>query len=158
MAREYAAPRRIGLHDVGGGGSYCGLIVPAPSGYTWRQQTSGLLCTQHDLEGIYVPFPGTALARELEGLHVGCCMDTRDDHEAAEAYRAAHPDEGAATEAWMRERMPELATLREAYAALDRPLGITPEEADQLDAVLRDVWLPLSAVPGRLERSTEDRV
>lgn len=36
VAREYAAPRRIGLYDVGGD-SNCGLIVPAPSGYTWRQ-------------------------------------------------------------------------------------------------------------------------
>lgn len=139
VAREYVAPHRIGLYDVGGGDSSCGLIVPASSGYLWLQQTSGLLCTQRDLEGIYV----------------GCCMDTRDDREAAEAYRAAHPEEVAATEAWFRERMPELAAFREAYAASDRPLGVTAEEADQLDALLREARLPLSIARESLERITE---
>lgn len=82
-------------------------------------------------------------------------MDTRDDHEAAEAYRAAHPEEVAATDAWIHEKMPELAALRDAYAASDRTLGITVEEVDELDAVLREARLPISVARDQLERSTE---
>jgi hypothetical protein len=155
VAREYAAPHRIALYDAGGGGLYCGLIAPAPSGYLWCQQTSGLLCTQRDLEGIYVPLPDSNLAQHLVELDIGCCTDTRDDREAAETYRASHPDEVAAGEAWIREHMPELAAVRDAFAAEDRPLGITAEEADQLDALLREVRLPLSVARERMERSTE---
>lgn len=155
LVQEYAAPHRIALYDMGGGSAYCGLIVPAPSGYLWRQQTSGMLCAQRDLEGIYLPIPDPELAQNLESLHVGCCMDTLDDWEAGEAYRAAHPEEVAAREAWTREHMPELAALQDALATADRPRGIDAEEADQLDALLREARLPLSVARDRLERSTE---
>lgn len=154
-AREYAAPHRIALYEVGGDEPYCGLIAPAPSGYLWRQQTSGLLCAQRDLEGIYLPIPDRDLARKLESLHPGCCMDTRDDWEAGEAYRAAHPEQVAASDAWRRERMPELAAIQDALATENRPRGIDGEEADQLDALLWDTSLPLSVARDRLERSTE---
>lgn len=155
LVQEYAAPHRIALYDIGGGAPYCGLIVPAPSGYLWRQQTSGMLCAQRDLEGIYLPIPDRDLAQNLESLHVGCCMDTRDDWEAGEAYRAAHPEEAAASEAWTREHMPALAALQDALATADRPRGIDGEEADQLDALLRGARLPLSVARDKLERSTE---
>ena len=155
LVQEYAAPHRIALYDVGGGEPYCGLIAPAPSGYLWRQQTSGMLCAQRDLEGIYLPIPDHDLGQNLEALHVGCCMDTRDDWEASEAYRTAHPEEVAASEAWTREHMPELAAIQDALVSADRPRGITVEEADQLDALLRAARLPLSVARDRLERSTE---
>ncbi len=140
---------------MGAGDPYCGLIAPAPSGYLWRQQTSGILCAQRDLEGIYVPIPDRDLAQQLEELHVGCCMDTRDDWEAGEAYRAARPEEVAASEAWTREHMPELAAIQDALATADRPRGIDSDEADQLDALLRKAQLPLSVARDKLERSTE---
>jgi hypothetical protein len=155
LAREYAAPRRIALYDVGGGEPYAGLIVPAPSGFRWRQQTGGLLCSQRDLEGIYLPLPDPTLARGLEGLHVGCCDDTLDDREAGEAYRAAHPEEVARSDAWYREHWPALADLWDALAAEDRPLGIAAEEADHVDELLRSARLPLRVARERLERSTE---
>ncbi len=155
LARAYAAPHRIALCEVGGGEPYAGLIAPAPSGYRWQQQTSGLLCAQRELEGIYLPLPDPTLARELEALHVGCCDDTLDDREANDAYRAAHPEEVAQTEARIREHWPAIAALHEALAAADRPLGITAEEADQVDALLREARLPLRVARERLQRSTE---
>lgn len=155
LVREYVATHRIALYDVGGGDPYCGLIVPAPSGYLWRQQTSGMLCAQRDLEGMYVPIPDRDLAQSLEALHAGCCMDTRDDWEVGEAYRAAHAEEVAASEAWTREHMPALAAIQDALGSADRPRGIDAEEADQLDALLRAARLPFSVARDKLERSTE---
>ncbi len=155
LVQEYAAPRSIALYDVGGGEPYCGLIAPAPSGYLWRQQTSGMLCAQRDLEGIYLPIPDHDLAHNLESLHVGCCMDTRDDWEAGEAYRAAHPEQAAASDAWTREHMPELAAIQDALGSADRPRGIDSEEAGQLDALLHATRLPLSVARDKLERGTE---
>jgi len=155
LAREYAAPRRIAHYDVGGGAPYAGLIAPAPGGYRWRQQTSGILCAQRELGGIYLPLPDPTLARGLASLHVGCCSETRDDQEARDAYRAAHPDEVAATAARMREHRPDLAALQESFAAAGRPLGITPGEADRLDALLRGARLPLRVGRERLERGAE---
>jgi len=155
LVREYATPRRIALYDVGGGGSYAGLIAPAPSGYRLRQQTSGMMCAQRELEGLYLPLPDPTLASDLEALHVGCCSDTLDDREASDAYRAGHPEEVAQAEAAIRERWPELAAVHAALAAVDRPLGITAEEADQLDALLQEARLPLHVARERLQRSTE---
>ena len=115
----------LGSIDVGGGASYCGLIVPAPSGYLIRQQTSGMLCTQRELEGMYVPLPSYELARDLEGLDVGCCTLTLDDFEAGEAYRAEHAEEVARNDAWAREHRPELAALWDAIAAQPRTYGLS---------------------------------
>lgn len=155
LEQEYAIPRRIALIELEVGGTYCGLIAPASSGYLWRQQTSGLLCTQREMEGIYLPLPDPVLAQNLVRLDAGCCMDTRDDREADAAYRAAHREQVAAAEALLRERHPELAALRAAYAAEDRPLGLTTHEADAIDLLLREAHLPLSVARERLERSTE---
>lgn len=155
LVQEYAAPHRIALYDVGAGMPYCGLIVPAPSGYLWHQQVGGMLCTHRDLEGIYLPIPDHDLGQNLESLHVGCCTYTLDDWEASEAYRAAHPAGVAASDAWTREHMPELAAIQDALATADRPLGMDADEADQLNDLLRAARLPLSVVRDRLERSTE---
>jgi hypothetical protein len=155
LAREYAASKRIALYEMGGGKPFCGLIVPAPSGFHWRQQTSGLMCTQRELEGLYLPIPDADLAQELEALHPGCSLDTLDDREASAAYVAAHPDETARNRAWMREHHPELAALQERLASEDRPLGLAREEADSIDRLLRAACLPLAVDVDRLARSTE---
>ena len=153
--RQYAEPHRIGLYDVGGGAPYCGLIVPAPSGYLIMQQTTGMLCTQRELEGMYVPLPSHELARGLESLDVGCCTDTLDDFEAGEAYRAEHAEEVARNDAWAREHHPELAALWDAMAVRPRSYGLSLEEANQLDELLRQERVPLSVDRERLQRSTE---
>ena len=114
-----------------------------------------MLCTQRELEGMYVPLPSYELARDLEGLDVGCCTLTLDDFEAGEAYRAEHAEEVARNDAWVHEHRPELAALWDAIAAQPRTYGLSPEEADQLDEMLRSERVPLSVDRQRLQRSTE---
>jgi len=155
LAREYTAARRIALYHIGGGKPCCGLIVPTPSGYWWRQQTSGMLCRQRELEGFSLPIPDADLAQGLEALHPGCSLDTLDDREVSAASAEAHPEEVAEQRAWTRAHQPELAALEEALAAQDRPLGLTREEADGLARLLQGARLPLVVDRDQLARSTE---
>lgn len=56
---------------------YPSLILPCESGITFEQQTGGLSCTQHSIEGMLLPLPvqghGLHMFMEaLEVLHPGC--------------------------------------------------------------------------------------
>src|SRR5256885_4547714 len=54
------------------------LILPCESGIIFEQQTGGLSCTHHKVEGIFLPLPVTSrnlrmFMEALEVLHPGCC-------------------------------------------------------------------------------------
>lgn len=155
LTQEYADPHRIALEEVGGGRPYCGLIVPASSGYRIVQKTGGLGITYRELEGLYVPLPSPDLAYDLGILDAGCGAATLDDDEHEEAYRAAHADEVAKDKAWVRERHWGLAVLRKEGAARELQRGITSEQANQLDHLLQRESVPLSVDHEKLARSTE---
>src|SRR5256885_17198112 len=68
---------------------YPALILPCESGIIFEQQTGGLSCTHHKVEGIFLPLPVTSrnlrmFMEALEVLHPGCCGHSLTFEEAGE--------------------------------------------------------------------------
>jgi len=98
---------------------YPALLFPCTSGMIIEQQTGGLACIQHEIEGMFLPLPVQELPFFIEALtilHPGCCGRTltfdeacKLDHSVLKRYNLPlevnQEKRGISTEAWVHVRI-----------------------------------------------------